>query len=87
MLEVLDYTIRIGSTPTILYFDLYLTLPTQHTMFISLWLTDWVLKFDSNAMFNFDTKRLLCSNNSQVFASRKKLAMKFEPAEISIVAS
>ena len=23
MLEMLDYTIRIGSTPTILYFDLY----------------------------------------------------------------
>ena len=24
MLETLDYTIRIGSTPTFLYFDLYL---------------------------------------------------------------
>ena len=24
MLETLDYTIRIGSTPTVLYFDLYL---------------------------------------------------------------
>ena len=24
MLETLDYTIRIGSTPTLLYFDLYL---------------------------------------------------------------
>ena len=24
-LETLDYTIRIGSTPTILYFDLYLS--------------------------------------------------------------
>ena len=24
MLETLDYTIRIGSTPTILYFDFYL---------------------------------------------------------------
>ena len=24
MLKTLDYTIRIGSTPTILYFDLYL---------------------------------------------------------------
>ena len=24
MLEMLDYTIRIGSTPTISYFDLYL---------------------------------------------------------------
>ena len=35
MLETLDYTIRIGSTPTFLYFDLYLyTLPTQHTTFI-----------------------------------------------------
>ena len=36
MLETLDYTIRIGSTPTFLYFDLYIsTLPTQHTTFIS----------------------------------------------------
>ena len=25
MLETLDYTIRIGSTPTFLYFDLYLS--------------------------------------------------------------
>ena len=24
MLETLDYTVRIGSTPTILYFDLYI---------------------------------------------------------------
>ena len=24
MLETLDYTVRIGSTPTFLYFDLYL---------------------------------------------------------------
>ena len=36
MLETLDYTIRIDSTPTFLYFDLYLsTLPTQLTTFIS----------------------------------------------------
>ena len=34
MLEMLDYTIRIGSTPIFLYFDLYIsTLPTQHTTF------------------------------------------------------
>ena len=26
MLETLDYTIRIGSTPTFLYFDLYILL-------------------------------------------------------------
>ena len=26
MLETLDYTIRIGSTPTFLYFDLYVVL-------------------------------------------------------------
>ena len=42
MLETLDYTIcnytiRIGSTPTFLYFDLYLyTLPTQQTKYIVL---------------------------------------------------
>ena len=37
MLETLDYTIRIGSTPTFLYFDLYLysAYCTQHTTFIS----------------------------------------------------
>ena len=35
MLETLDYTIRIGSIPTFLYFDFYIsTLPTQHTSFI-----------------------------------------------------
>ena len=34
MLETLDYTTRIGSTPT-LFFDLCLyTLPTQHTTFM-----------------------------------------------------
>ena len=32
MLETLDYTIRIGSTPTFLYFDLFieLILPVPH---------------------------------------------------------
>ena len=39
--NVIDFTIRIGSISTFLYFDLYLTLPTQHTMFISLWLFTW----------------------------------------------
>ena len=35
MLETLDYTIRIGSTPTFLYFDLYLcSAYTQYTTFI-----------------------------------------------------
>ena len=31
MLETLDYTIRIGSTPTFLYFDLYSTLRLYST--------------------------------------------------------
>ena len=34
MLKTLDNTIRIGSTPTNLYFDLYLYSATQHTTFI-----------------------------------------------------
>ena len=34
MLETLDYTIRIGSIPTFLYFDCISTLPAQHTSFI-----------------------------------------------------
>ena len=33
-LETLDYTIRIGSTPTFLYSIRISTLPTQHTMLI-----------------------------------------------------
>ena len=38
-LETLDHTIRIGSTPTFLYFDLYLySVYTQHSAFISSWL-------------------------------------------------
>ena len=45
MLETLDYTIRIGSTPTFLYFDLIVslvsTLPTQHTTFTALKLWDF----------------------------------------------
>ena len=32
MLETLDYTIRIGSTPTILYFDLYLYFALRSTL-------------------------------------------------------
>ena len=35
MLETLDYTIRIGSTTTILYFDFYLYSAYEHTTFIS----------------------------------------------------
>ena len=34
-LETLYFTVRIGSTPTFLYFDLYLyTLPTHHVTFV-----------------------------------------------------
>ena len=33
-LETLNFTFHIGSTPTFLYFDSYLTLPTQHTTFV-----------------------------------------------------
>ena len=33
MAETLDFTIRIGSTPTFLYFDLY-CISTLHTTFI-----------------------------------------------------
>ena len=37
MLETLDYTIRIDSTPTFLYFDLYLySAYAEHTTLISL---------------------------------------------------
>ena len=36
MLETLDYTIRIGSTPTFYISICISTLPTQHTSFISL---------------------------------------------------
>ena len=36
MLETLEYTIRIGSTPTFLYFDLYLYSAYGDTTFITL---------------------------------------------------
>ena len=37
MLETLDYTIRIGSTPTFLYFDLYLhSAYAAHYVYLSL---------------------------------------------------
>ena len=44
MLETLDYTIRIGITPMFLYFDLYFTLPKQHTTFS---------KISNDISFNF----------------------------------
>ena len=36
MLETLDYTIRIGSTPTLLYFDLYLLQILQLQILLSI---------------------------------------------------
>ena len=37
MLEMLDYTIRIGSTPTFLYFDLYLySAYAAHYVYVSM---------------------------------------------------
>ena len=36
MLEALDYTIRIGSTPTFLYFDLYLYSAYRSTLYVYL---------------------------------------------------
>ena len=38
MLETLDYTIRIGSTPTFLYFNFYLYSAYAHTTFISIYI-------------------------------------------------
>ena len=38
MLETLEYTIRIGSSPTFLYFDFISTLPTQHATFNTVYL-------------------------------------------------
>ena len=37
MLEMLDHTIRIGSTPTFLYFDLYISLLCLRSTLRSLW--------------------------------------------------
>ena len=41
MLETLDFTIRIGSTPTFLYFDLYLY-SAYAAHYIHLWYNSWV---------------------------------------------
>ena len=41
MLETLDFTIRIGSTPTFLYFDLYLYSSCQYSTFITTRVFAW----------------------------------------------
>ena len=49
MLETLDYTIRIGSTQTFLYFDLYLySAYAAHYTFILFFISMLILYFDSN---------------------------------------
>ena len=46
MLETLDYTIRIGSIPTFLYFDLYLySAYAAHFVYYSLVMTDRVIQY------------------------------------------
>ena len=50
MLETLDYTIRIGSTPVILYFDLYLySIYAAHYVYINMKFTCTCL-CDSNSV-------------------------------------
>ena len=52
MLETLDYTIRIGSTPIILYFDLYLySAYAEHYVYLYLYL------FTLNCMFTLTGAR------------------------------
>ena len=42
MLETLDYTIRTGSTPTFIYFDLYLySAYAAHYLYIPLYMFVW----------------------------------------------
>ena len=66
MLETLDYTIRIGSTPTILYFDLYLcSAYAAHdvyfyklSVFVSLVLSSW--RHDAKPLADFaDSKNAM----------------------------
>ena len=48
MLEMLDYTIRIGSTPTFLYFDLYLySAYAAHYVYIYIYLAGSRVKFST----------------------------------------
>ena len=51
MLETLDYTIRIGGTPTFLYFDLY-PYSAYAAQYICSNNISWVM--DENGLFNFD---------------------------------
>ena len=46
MLETLDYTIRIGSTPTILYFDYYLySAYAAHYVYIYIYIYIYILVY------------------------------------------
>ena len=55
MLETLDYTIRIGSTPTFLYFDSYLyTLPIRSTLYVHLNIIRAEKNWQFSSSRNFD---------------------------------
>ena len=58
MLETLDYTIRIGSTPTFLYFDLYLysSMAYDSPYFLAFFLS-FFLAFDSQSTIPSKHKR------------------------------
>ena len=57
MLETLDYTIRIGSTPTFFYFDLYLnTAYAAHYVYY----IDINIRHDYNLFYSLGLSKIAC---------------------------
>ena len=54
MFETLDYTIRIGSTPTILYFDLYLysAYAAHYVYFYNEYIVAWRITTEITELWN-----------------------------------
>ena len=62
MLETLDYTIRIGSTPTFLYFDLYLySAYAAHFVYI------YIMHFEPAVNTKRENKREMTLNLPNLF--------------------
>ena len=75
-LKTLDFTIRIGSTPTFLYFDLkpFSTLPMQHTMFILQILPFYWLSYSQSTCMSIGDQPLVAKGiNFQMQNNGRKL--------------
>ena len=71
MLETLDYTIHIGSTPTILYFDLYLySAYAAHYVYFNIFIVDfninWLDGSNRRPLYNLF---VICNNYRQLIST------------------